>query len=591
MGEGAGRLGWALHGQRGTRRSRRPFERSSAVAVRFGRCRRGGGRGEEEEEKKAKVRSAWISFAGRIVAQIVGAAATIVLGIYLVTNHKANSNGRPHHVSRVARAAGVEPSLVVLPFDNYSGDASQDYFVNGMTEALIADLARVSGLRVISRTSSMHYQGQKKALPEIASELGVDRWSRGRSRAGNRVRITAQLIDGASDEHIWARSYEEKVEDLFALQSRIATAIAAEVRGAVSSSAAGTRRAVDPEVYDLYLRGRNAWNTRTPEGFELARTYFLQAIEKDPSFALAHAGLADTYQVAGLFSGTPDGPARARAAAERALALDDSLGEAHASLAGTLHRPIADIPRAEAEFKRAIELNPGYATAHQWYAIMLAEEGRDREALEHAERAVALDPLAGVMQQTLALVNYFGRRYDRAGADARRALELAPHLTLARQIVARSLVERGRAAEAVRMLSDPAATPEELAVLAIACSRSGDDARASAIVKELTTRDPQPLAALARWYTATGDADRALAALEQIAARRPGALQTFKNDPAFERLKASPRFRQLTDYIGRRVTPLPFQTGSFPQNWSNAAVRFDAIPSADWFSICRRSIM
>ena len=177
---------------------------------------------------------------------------------------------------------------------------------------------------------------------------------------------------------------------------------------------------------------------------------------------------------------------------------------------------------------------------------MLAEEGRDREALEHAERAVALDPLAGVMQQTLGLVNYFGRRYDRAVADARRALELAPHLTLARQILARSLVERGRAAEAVRLLSEqPATTPEELAVLAIACSRSGDDNRAAAIVKDLTSRDPQPLGALARWYAATGDTNRALAAFEQMAARRPGALQTFKNDPAFERLKSSPRFRQL----------------------------------------------
>ena len=166
--------------------------------------------------------------------------------------------------------------------------------------------------------------------------------------------------------------------------------------------------------------------------------------------------------------------------------------------------------------------------------------------MEHAERAVALDPLAGVMRQTLALVNYYGRRYDRAIADGRRALELAPHLTLARQLVARSLVERGRAAEAVRMLSDPPANaPEELAVLAIACSRSGDEARASAIVKELTTRDPQPLAALARWYAASGDVNRALAALEQMAARRPGALQTVKNDPAFERLKTSPRFRQL----------------------------------------------
>ena len=508
---------------------------------------------KKRKKKKDKVRSAWIAFAGRIVAQIVGAAATIVLGIYLIAGNRGESERASSRVTRVARAAGAEPSLAVLPFDNYSGDASQDYFVNGMTEALIADLARVRGLRVISRTSSMHYQGQKKPLPEIAGELGVDLLVEGSvARAGNRVRITAQLIDGASDEHIWARSYEDKVEDVLALQSRIATAIAAEVRGAVSSSAGpGTRRAVDPAVYDLYLRGRNAWNTRTTEGFEQARAYFQQAIDKDPSFALAHAGLADTYQVSGLLSGTADGPARARAAAERALELDDSLGEAHASLAGTLHRPVADIPRAEAEFKRAIELNPGYATAHQWYAIMLAEEGRDREALEHAERAVALDPLAGVMQQTLALVNYFGRRYERAGAEGRRALELAPHLTLARQVVARSLVERGRATEALRFLSEPpATTPEELAVLAIACSRSGDEARAAAIVKDLSSRDPQPLGALVRWYAATGDTDRALAAFEQMAARRRGALQTYKNDPAFERLKSSPRFRQLVASAG-----------------------------------------
>jgi Flp pilus assembly protein TadD len=182
---------------------------------------------------------------------------------------------------------------------------------------------------------------------------------------------------------------------------------------------------------------------------------------------------------------------------------------------------------------------------------MLAEEGRGREALEHAERAVALDPLAGVMHQTLALVHYFGRRYDRAGVEGRRALELAPHLTLARQLVARSLVERGRAAEAVQILSEqPATSPEELVVLAIACTRSGDAARAAGIVKDLTSRDPQPLGALARWYAATGDTANALAALEQLAARRPGALQNYKNDPAFERLKPAPRFRQLLGSAG-----------------------------------------
>jgi TolB-like protein len=171
---------------------------------------------KKRQKKKAKVRSAWISFAGRIIAQIVGAAATIVLGIYLVTSHTGRSDGAaaPRAV-RAARSPATEPSLAVLPFDNFSGDASQDHFVNGMTEALIADLARVRGLRVISRTSSMLYRGEKKPLPQIANELGVDLLVEGSvARAGNRVRITAQLIDGASDEHIWARSYEDEVEDV-----------------------------------------------------------------------------------------------------------------------------------------------------------------------------------------------------------------------------------------------------------------------------------------------------------------------------------------------------------------------------------------
>ena len=264
------------------------------------------------------------------------------------------------------------------------------------------------------------------------------------ARSGNRVRITAQLIDGASDEHIWAKSYEDEVEDVLTLQTRIATAIAAEVRGAVSSSAGpGTRRAVDPAV-STSICAAGTRGTCAHRRIRTGAKLLSAGHDKDPSFALAYAGLADTYQVAGLSSGVTDGPARARAAAERALALDASLGEAHSSLAGTLHRPLADIPRAEAGFLRAIELNPGYATAHQWYAIMLAEEGRDREALEHAERAVALDPLAGVMRQSLALVDYYGRRYDRAISDGRGALELAPQMSLARQIVARSLIERGR---------------------------------------------------------------------------------------------------------------------------------------------------
>jgi TolB-like protein len=271
-----------------------------------------------KKKKKDKVRSAWISFAGRIVAQILGAAATVVLGIYVVSNYRGSSDRggvSSTRVPREARPAGSEPSIAVLPFDNFSGDASQEYFVDGITEALIADLARTRGLRVISRTSSMYYKGQKKSMPDIAAELGVDLLVEGSvARAGNRVRVTAQLIDGPRDEHIWARTYDHTVNDVLALQSQIATAIAGEVRGVVpgASGQSASRRAVDPALYDLYLRGRHAWNRRTPEGMQEARRFFQEAVDRDPNFALAHAGLADTYHLIGPSAEIPDAPARAR---------------------------------------------------------------------------------------------------------------------------------------------------------------------------------------------------------------------------------------------------------------------------------------
>ena len=330
--------------------------------LRSGRRRSGSGCRKEEEEKKRQgpFRLDLLRRPDRRADR--RAAATIVLGIYLDTSHRGEPDRASSRVPRVARTLGAEPSFAVLPFDNYSGDASQDDFVNGMTEALIADLARVRGLRVISRTSSMHY-GKEAAANRRRARRRPAR--RGVRRALRQPRPHHRAVDRrASDEHIWARSYEDKVEDVLALQSRIATAIAGEVRGAVSSSAAGARRAVDPEVYDLYLRGRNASNTRSPEGFEQAgptssrrsKGPVLRAGARRPCRHLPGRRPAERHSRR---------PARAREAAERALALDDSLGEAHAS-SPARSPPVADIPRAEAEFKRAIELNPGYATAHQW---------------------------------------------------------------------------------------------------------------------------------------------------------------------------------------------------------------------------------
>ena len=505
---------------------------------------------KKKKKKKDKVRSAWISFAGRIAAQILGAIATVVLGVYVVSNYKADSGAKSTaRAARPARPAGAEASLAVLPFDNFSGDPAQEYFVDGVTEALIADLARIPGLRVTSRTSSMHYKAQKKPMPEIAEELGVDLLVEGSvARSGNRVRVTAQLIDGARDEHIWARSYDHTVNDVLTLQSEIATAIAGEVRGVVPSVAgqSASRRAVDPAIYEMYLRGRHAWNRRTPEGLQEALTYFQQATEKDPSFALAFAGLADTYHLLGPRRGSADAPAKALAAAERAIQLDGTLAEAHTSLARHRHRVAGDVERAEAGYRRANELNPGYATAHQWFGMMLAEEGRDAEALQHAERAAVLDPLSAAIRQTLSMVHLYGRRYSKTIAEARRALDAEPQLGLARHALTRALLETGQANEAVEILSKSAASmPEELVTLALAASRTGDQARAQGIIKDLAARQPPPAAALARWYAATGDTERALTLLEQVAQDRPMVIQQLRFDPAFDRLRSSPRFKRL----------------------------------------------
>ena len=504
---------------------------------------------------RQKVRSAWIAFAGRVLAQVVGAVATVVLGVYVASQFArsrddAGSRAAAAPAARAVRPAGREAALVVLPFENFSGDPQRDYIVDGITEALIADLARIGGLRVISRTSAMHYKTEKKPVSAIAAELDVDLIVEGSvSMAADRLRVTAQLIDAGRDEHIWARTYDHAAGDVLSMQTAVASAIAAEVRGVVPAAANGAalvRRAVDPGAYDLYLRGRHAWNRRTPEDFEEARKYFELAIAKEPGFALAYAGLADTYQLASATRGDSEGAARATEAARRALQLDDTLAEAHTALAATLHWNGADVPAAEREFRRALELNPGYATTHQWYAILLAEEGRNQEALRHAERACALDPLSATMVQTRGLVRYYSRRYDQAIADTRRALELAPHLPLARAILARSLVARGTPRDAIPVLAGAAAAgAEERALLAAAHARAGDATGAAAIHAELLARTPLPAAALARYYAATGEARRALEMLERAASARPAAMQTLKNDPMFEKLRTQPRFAAL----------------------------------------------
>lgn len=408
-----------------------------------------------QKKKRDRGRDAWFSFVGRIVAQIIGAVASVALAIMFLQrsqdNEPTTASTTTPAASVPARAARADGrvTIAVLPLANYSGTTQQDFFADGMTEALIADLAQIEGLRVISRTSVMQYRDTQKPLPQVASELGANMIVEGSVlRVGDRVRVTAQLIDAGSDAHLWARNYDRTVRDVLALQGEVAAAIAKEVKGQLTPFQQGrlsSRRPIDPAVYDLYLRGRQAWNLRTDAGFFAAVSYFERAIERDPTFALAYAGLSDVYVLPTTRPrlGTSTDPrGKALGAATKALKLDDTLAEAHTSRGALYFFHDRNRRAAEKEFQRALELNPGYPTARQWYAILLSEEARDAEALTHAREAVALDPLSGPMRQALGLIHYYGRRYADAVSELRRAIELAPQLPLARAIMAKSLFQQ-----------------------------------------------------------------------------------------------------------------------------------------------------
>jgi tetratricopeptide (TPR) repeat protein len=353
------------------------------------------------------------------------------------------------------------------------------------------------------------------------------------------------LIDARTDKHVWARSYDRTLRDILSLQAAVATAIGTELKGAlVSARTEAARKPVDPVVYDLYLRGRHAWALRSPEGFANAIKYFTEATKRDPEFALGYAGLADAfslYPTASLVNRSVDNFARARAAAEKAIALDETLAEAHTSLAAVYFFGERNMKAAMREFQRALELNPHYPTAHQWYAIALSENGRHDEARTHAEEAVTEDPLNGVMHQALGLVRYYARDFEHAAAAQRKALELSPQLPLARVVLAKSLILQGKPQDAIAVCeSGPQPRPIDVTLtLGIAHAKAGNRAAAAAVVKELTSLEPRPTAVLAQWHAATGNHDTAFALLHETSG---SMAPVFRIDPLYAGLRADPRF-------------------------------------------------
>ncbi len=453
-------------------------------------------------------------------------------------------------------------SLAVLPLENLSGD-SQDYFADGMTDELITHLGQISALRVISRTSVMTYKGVRKPLAEIARELNVEAVVEGSVlRSGERVRVTAQLIEVPADRHMWAQSYEGDIRDMLTLQSRVARSIAEQIRGTLKpqeQAALEKSKAVNPEAYEAYLKGRYFWNKRTGDGLTRAIEYFNQAIEKDPIYAEAYSGLADSYALSGDWEygvlSPQDAFLKARAAATKALALDESLGEAHTSLAFALDLYGWDWEAAETEYKRAINLNPGYATAHHWYAWHLMVMGRNSEGISELRKAQSLDPLSLIISADLADALCIAHLYDEAVQQGRKTLEMEPNFAVAHYEIGQALAQKHMHDEAIAAFQRAIALSGHSGAfdsnLAYVYAISGRKDEAIKIVKDLEARHDQNPAAdanVALIYVGLGDHDQAMIWLNNAyeAQFNPSILLR----PAFDPLRSDARFKDLRRRIG-----------------------------------------
>lgn len=463
-------------------------------------------------------------------------------------------------------------SLAVLPLDNLTGDPSQEYFADGMTDALITDLAQIAALRVISRTSAMRYKGARKALPDIARELGVDGIVEGTViRSGNRIRITSQLIYAPMDQHLWARSYERDLGDVVTLEGEVAQAIASEVRATVTPqqrTRLSARATTNPGAYEAYLKGRYYWNQRTPPGVKKSIEFFQQATEKDPNFALAYAGLADAYNFSNILRvlAPKESFPEAKAAATKALVLDPELAEAHAALGLAKSHYDFDFTGAQREFLKAIELNPNYANAHLFYSgAYLTPMGRHEEAIAEVKEALELDPLS------LPLNNYLGNAYLWAGdyekslRQFQRTIDLDPAFPLAHFFFAGLLEATGKIEEAITENQKGelllGASPEEAAALAAEFRKALQTGGPKGYWQknlELTLKfhkkgGPGYHAAIdmASAYASASDKENAFRWLEKSFADREGQdITLLRWLPAFNSLHGDPRFVDLLTRMG-----------------------------------------
>ncbi|HWC73165.1 MAG TPA: winged helix-turn-helix domain-containing protein [Gemmatimonadales bacterium] len=489
-----------------------------------------------------------------------GVAAALALALSL----RAGPTGRHIH------------SLVVLPLANMSGDSTQEYVADGMTETLITDLGKIAGLRVISRTSAMHYKGTRETLPAIGRELHVDAVVEGSVlRSGDRVRVTAQLVEAPTDRHLWAETYERDVRDVLGLEDAVARAITNEVqlrladvpgRGSVATT--NRTRPVDPDAYDLYLRGRREWDTWTENGVRASIVYFERAIQRDSSYAPAWAGLSDAY---GGLAGSNSLPSewawrKADTAARRAIQLDDSLSDAHASLAMVLAHLYWSWPAAEQEFRRAIALNSNNAFAHQQYGDVLSRGGQFDAAIREMQRALELDPLSPNKQSSVGAALYRAGRYDEA-------------LQLFLQVPDPDFISENRHRRIAVIYERQGKLPQAMAEWLTALKISGKQDLAASVDsayrasgyaaakrvylwadvrdKERRAQNPYPRPRsldIAADYALLGERAKAYEWIDKAFREREWPLMYLMVDDRFETLRQDARFRNLAGRLGLPVS-------------------------------------
>jgi len=491
----------------------------------------------------APLRRRWIIAAGTLVAIVVVFLALNVAGLR----------------ERLLTAVGARPtaalpkieSIAVLPLENLSHDPEQEYFADGMTDELITNLGKIRALRVISRTTAMHFKGSQKTLPEIARELKVDAVVEGSVlRSGNRVRITANLLQAATDRHLWAESYERDLRDTLALQSDVAQAIAHEIQVKLTpqeQTRLASARPVNPEAYQAYLKGRYYWN-RWPDGLERSVEYFQEAIKQDPRYAPAYAGLALCYSTVGFFQPPKEVYPKLRAAAMRAVELDGTLAEAHAAIGYTKLYFDWDWEGAERAWRRALELNPNSVEALRLSSEDLVYTGQFNEGLAQARRARDLDPLNRFVSGSLGYLYMRSRHYDEAITHYRMVLELDPTFSVARDHLAYAYTLKGMHEEALaeyKKFAGPHDPLEELAFLYSQMGRGDDARRVADNLRRLSRQkyiDPYRIAIA---YASLGDKDRTFAWLEKAYQDRSPWMAQLKVEAFFDPLRSDPRFKAL----------------------------------------------